>query len=281
MPLFFVFLWATGFINARMALPYMEPLSFLTIRFGSAALLLTLWLLLARVSLKMPLMQAVHWAITGTLLHALYIGSAYLAIWNGVEAGTSALVAGLQPMVVILLAWMLLQERLNTVQMLGVLMGIIGVFLVSYQKFSAGFGTPLGFTFAALQPVAAGIAVIWQKRYCITTDIRKANAVQFGAAALLLAIGAALTETQQITWSPELGFAMFWAIFVLSILSVAVYQRLMQSGDASRIGSLFFLTPVAAAIMGWLLFAEQLGFIGYTGFAITVLGVALVNRTSN
>ncbi len=40
MPLIFVVLWSTGFIGARLGLPYSEPMTFLAIRFGLVAIVL-------------------------------------------------------------------------------------------------------------------------------------------------------------------------------------------------------------------------------------------------
>ena len=37
-PALFVFLWSTGFISAKLGLPYIEPLTFLALRFAVAAL---------------------------------------------------------------------------------------------------------------------------------------------------------------------------------------------------------------------------------------------------
>ena len=38
-PALFVFLWASGFIGAKLGLPYAEPMTFLTVRMGGVVLL--------------------------------------------------------------------------------------------------------------------------------------------------------------------------------------------------------------------------------------------------
>jgi hypothetical protein len=44
----FVVLWSTGFIGAKYGLPYIEPVTFLALRFALVALALSLWVTLAR-----------------------------------------------------------------------------------------------------------------------------------------------------------------------------------------------------------------------------------------
>ena len=39
-PVLFVLLWSTGFIGARYGMPYAEPLSFLSLRYGLVILLM-------------------------------------------------------------------------------------------------------------------------------------------------------------------------------------------------------------------------------------------------
>src|SRR5690349_9964675 len=94
-PLFFVFLWSTGFIVARYGLPYAPPLTFLLLRFlGVLAILLPAVLLLRA---PWPKGKVGHVAIAGLLLQAGYLSGVWCAIKLGMPAGLSALIVGMQP----------------------------------------------------------------------------------------------------------------------------------------------------------------------------------------
>ncbi|MDP3715001.1 MAG: EamA family transporter, partial [Burkholderiales bacterium] len=54
--------------------------------------------------------------------------------------------------------------------------------------------------------------------------------------------------------------------------------RLIERGAATRVTSLFYLTPAVTAAMAWLMFGEALGATTIAGMAVAVAGVALVNR---
>src|ERR1700677_283561 len=96
-PALFVVLWASGFIGAKLGLPYAEPLTFLTLRMVGAILLLGIILLLARP--KWPDVTGIlDSCVTGVFMHVGYLGGVYIAIKQGMPAGLSALIVGLQPL---------------------------------------------------------------------------------------------------------------------------------------------------------------------------------------
>ncbi|MGF1609592.1 MAG: DMT family transporter, partial [Kiloniellales bacterium] len=144
MPGLFVVLWSTGFIGAKLGLPYAEPLTFLTLRFAAAGLLLLAVTLVARAAWPKSWTETLHIAVAGLLLHGVYLGCVYAAIYHGVEAGVSALIVCLQPLLVAAAAGPLLGERVSRLQWLGLALGIAGVVLVVWRKLALGLGTPLG-----------------------------------------------------------------------------------------------------------------------------------------
>ena len=53
-------------------------------------------------------------------------------------------------------------------------------------------------------------------------------------------------------------------------------MRLIQSGAAANVASLFYLVPPATAVEAWWLFDEKLGWLAIVGMLVAVLGVAMV-----
>src|ERR1039458_3476494 len=95
-PVLFVLLWSTGFIGARYGLPYIEPLTFLAVRMVFVVLILGTLALIMRA--RRPAGYEIgHSLVAGWLVHGLYLGGVCTAISQGVPAGVSALIPGLQP----------------------------------------------------------------------------------------------------------------------------------------------------------------------------------------
>ncbi len=273
----FVVLWATGFIGARLGLPHAEPMTFLAIRFGTVAVLMGLWVWLSGAR-RLNARQWGEQALIGALVHFLYLGGVFVAIDQGVEAGMSSLVVGLQPIAMALLAYVLLGERMVNMQWLGMLFGIIGVVVVISRKLAAGIGDPGGMAFCFAGLAGAALGTILQKRLSQDTPQRAAFAVQFAAAALACGAAALIFEERVIEWAPPLIVAMTWSIFVLSFGAVTLFYVLIRRGAASNVASLFFLVPPVTALMAWGLFGEVMGWPEIAGLALTAIGVLLVNR---
>ena len=66
----FVVLWASGFIGAKLGLPYAEPLTFLALRMFGVAVLLGLFMLIAGANVAGPRGRHSTATVTGVLMHA-------------------------------------------------------------------------------------------------------------------------------------------------------------------------------------------------------------------
>jgi drug/metabolite transporter (DMT)-like permease len=273
----FVVLWSTGFIGARFGMPHAEPLTFLSLRFALTAALLAIAAAAWRAPWPRRPSDWGHLAVSGFLMHGVYLGGVFVAIRLGLEAGLSALIVCLQPLLVAAAAPLLLRERVGPVTWLGLGLGLLGVTLVLARKLGIGSGQVI----AALACVAAlaGITVgtLYQKRFCTAQDLRTGNFVQFAAAGTACWAGALLFETRRIDWAPELVFALLWLVLVLSIGAISLLYLLLRRGAASSVASLFFLVPPTTAVIAWPLFGERLGAVEWLGMAVTVAGVAMAN----
>ncbi len=281
MPMLFVLLWSTGFIGAKYGLPYAEPFTFLLIRMLIALVILGL---LARIlAARWPRGRlAGHVAVTGMLVHGVYLGGVFYAIELGMPAGLAALLVGLQPLLTAMVAILVLREQVSVRKWVGLALGLIGVVLVLGERIQGGpdqlfAGFPLwalGWAGAALLGISIG--TVYQKRFCVGMDLISGTFIQYCAAALIFALGAALLETGEIQWVPELWFALGWLVLVLSLGAVLLLMTLIKQGAATQVASLFYLVPPVTAFEAFFLFGERLGVQAVIGGLVAVAGVALV-----
>ena len=272
----FVVLWASGFIGAKLGLPYAEPLTFLALRMFGVVVLLGLFMLIAGAN--WPGREgALDSYVTGVLMHALYLGGVYISIANGLPAALSALVVGLQPLLTSTIANRLLGERVVPRQWIGLVLGLAGVYLVVQDKATVGAATPLAWIAAIVALVAITVGTVYQKRFGSGIDWRPAMFIQYATAGILFALAAMAFETRTVRWTPEFLFALGWLVVVLSFGAVWLLYFLIRRVAATRVVSLFYLTPPVTALMAWSLFGERLAPLAIVGMAVCVVGVFLVN----
>ncbi len=279
MPAVFVLIWSTGFVVARFGMPHAGPMEFLAWRYALSIGAFLVWIVVARAPWPKGKAQWLHLAVTGVLMHAVYLGGVWSAVRAGIGAGTSALVVGLQP--VLTAIWVSAvqgrEHRVAPRQWLGLVLGLAGLTLVVWRKLGAGEVTAINFALCVLALVAITTGTLYQKRFVQPCDVRTANTVQL-AAALAVTLPLAALENVPFAWHPELIGAMVWSVLGLTLGGSSLLFLLIQRGAATRVTSLLYLVPPTTAMMAWVLFREPLGWPVLAGLALTAVGVGLVVR---
>ena len=281
-PAVFVLIWSTGFIVARYGMPHAPPFKFLALRYALSIVCFLAWISWSRPPWPRKGSQWRHLAITGVLMHALYLGGVWAAVKAGMGSGVSALIVGLQP--VLTAIWVSSTgARVSGRQWLGLAFGFTGLLLVVSRKFGQGGAADhvdlvnLLFAVAALLSITAG--TLYQKRFVAPCDVRTANVVQLGAA-LLATLPLALFESEGMRWNAEFAGAMAWSVLALTLGGSSLLYLLIQRGAATAVTSLFYMVPPCTALMAWLLFAEPITVATLLGTALTAFGVSLVVRAA-
>lgn len=277
-PALFVVLWSTGFLGAKAGVPYAEPFTFLLLRFALVIAIMLPLALALRARWPATRTKTLHIAAAGMLLQGGYLAGCFAAIHHGMPAGVIALIVGLQPVVTAFVAAPALGERLALAQWAGLVLGFGGVVLVLWDRIALRDlgAASIAWALVALASITAG--TVYQKRYCPGFDLRAGSVIQFCAAALLLLPLAWLSETMAVRWTGEFVFALAWLALVLSIGAISLLFHLIEHGEATRVASLFYLTPLVTAAMAYALFGEALTTRAMAGMVVGIAGVALVMR---
>ena len=285
MPAVFVLIWSTGFVVAKYGLPYAPPLTFLSIRYALSLLCFLVWVRVARVKWPCGWRQWLHLLVSGSLIHASYLGGVWTAIKFGMGSGLAALITGLQP--VLTAVWLSAmaspdrsEDKVTKRQWLGLALGLAGLVLVVSRKFGSTQEVT-GFTLAAITIALLSITAgtLYQKRFVQPADVRSANAIQI-AAAFLVTLPLTLFEAEVVTWTPQFIGALAWSVLVLTLGGSSLLYMLIQRGAATAVTSLLYLVPPCTALMAWLLFAEPITAVTVVGTVITAFGVRLVVRAA-
>ncbi len=277
MPVVFVLIWSTGFIVARYGMPYAPPMKFLAWRYFFSILCFLPWIWLARVIWPQGTTQWRHLAVTGVLMHAIYLGGVWAAVKMGMGSGLSSLIVGLQP--VLTAFWLAgVGNAVSKRQWAGLALGFLGLVMVVSRKFGAGGEATwlnLMMALGALAGITAG--TLYQKRFVAPCDVRTANVVQL-VAALLVTLPLTMLEGESVHWNSQLAGAMAWSVLALTLGGSSLLYLLIQRGAAASVTSLMYLVPPVTAFVAWVLFDEPITAVTVAGTVITAVGVSLVVR---
>ena len=275
-PVLFVLLWATGFVGAKLGLPYAPPLKFLLLSFAVVIVLMTALALATRATWPRGIRIA-HVSIAGVLLQGGYLGGVFVAISLGMSAGLAALIVSTQPILTAFVS-RLNNERLAPRQWAGLALGLIGVAMVVSNKIGiAGLGVA-AVTAGVLALLSITAGTLYQKKHCGDEDLRTQSVVQFIAAGVVVLPLSMAFESRAIVWSGELIFAIAWLVIVLSFGATSLLLLLIRRGAATAVSSLMYLVPPVTALLAYLMFDEKLTLFAVAGMLVAVAGVALVMR---
>ncbi len=282
-PLLFVLAWSTGWIVAGFSARHADPLWFLFLRFSLAAAVIALIALAMGAPWPRSRREIGHAMMSGVLLHAVYLAGVWWAVRNGVPAGVSGIMAGLQPVMTAMLAPALLGERITIRQATGVALGFLGIVLVLMPKLVGvapeafrAIAVPLAVNFGSM--IAVTLGTFYQKRFVSGGDMRTTTAWQYIAAALAMVPLVLLFGSPEAEWNQTLILTMAWSVLALSVGGIFLFLYLIRRGEVSRATAYIYLVPAVSALMAFVAFGETLTVVQLIGMAVTAIGVWLATR---
>ena len=281
-PLTFAFLWSSGFIVAKYAVPDADPLTFLVVRFALTILVLVL-IAVASAAPWPTGREAGHSMVAGMLLHGGYLAGVWWAIGAGLPVGIAGLFTALQPLLTALLAAPLLGERVTRWQWVGIVAGFVGIVLVLAPRLTAvevaalgGVALPMLANFGAI--VAVTLGTFYQKRFVAAADLRTGTCLQYVGALAVVTPLALASESLRFEVTVTLLAALAWSVLVMSIAAIVLLLLMIRHGEVSRVATLIYLVPPLTALEAFILFGERLSAVQIVGMALAPVGVWLATR---
>jgi len=277
---YFVVIWGSGFLATKTGLQYAAPFTFLSLRFVFGLALLVPLVLWRPPTWPARGRELWHVIVAGLLVHALHLGGSHYAQYLGMSAGVTALILALQPVITAVIATRWLGETPARRQWLGLALGLTGVALVVWHKIDLqelGIG-PLVAVFLSLAGMTAG--TLYQRHFCPTVDLHAAALIQFAVTLAVLAPLAVVVEDFVVHWAWPLFGSIAFLVIGASILAVSALHTLMRHGEATRVTSILYLTPILAVALEYLMFDVAPSALTLAGIAIACVGVALTTWRS-
>ncbi|NQY89995.1 MAG: DMT family transporter [Colwellia sp.] len=277
LPFFFVLLYGSGFVGAKLGLPHSTPLSFLSLRFITAGLIL---LFIAKCfGNQLPNWREVmHISVAGSLTVCLFSIGVFVSIDMGLAPAISALIIALQPILVALFAQKLVNERLNLAQWLGLFLGFCGVAVVVNDSITSTSFSWFAIGMSVLALLGVTFGNLYQKRYCADMDLFYGGALQSLVSGLICLALLPFFESFKVAWVDEFIISLVYMIVGVSLGALSLLYIMIQRGEVSRVASVFYLVPVSAAVSAYFLFGETIKEATLLGASIIALGIFLTNR---
>lgn len=274
MGLGFAFMWSSAFTSARMIVADAPPLAALALRFLVSGLI---GVALARALGQSWRLNPAQWrsvVIFGLCQNALYLGLNFVAM-RQVEASLAAIIASTMPLLVALLGWLFLGQRIRPLGLAGLAAGVAGVALIMGSRLSGGVSLS-GILLCGAGALALAVATLTVRGAAAGGNVLMIVGLQMFVGAALLALASATTETLAVHWTPRLVLAFLYTTLVPGLLATWVWFRLVARIGAVRAATYHFLNPFFGVLVAAALLGERVGPADLIGVAIVAAGILAV-----
>jgi drug/metabolite transporter (DMT)-like permease len=271
-----VVMWSSGFIGAELGTQFAPSDTLLGWRYVVATVLLVAWVTIRGVRPNRHTWPRL--GVVGVLSQCLYLGGVVTGVAMGVPAGTAALVAALQPLVVAVGSGPLLGEPTSPRQRLGLGLGVLGVALVVSSDLGAGAAGVHAYALVVGGMLALSAGTLLERRLRLTVPLVESLTVQTATAAVFFVAVAAFNG--HLAPPAEQGFwwSVAWTVGLSAFGGYGSYLLVLRRSGATRVSTLLFLTPPVTALWAFLMFGTAPGLLALPGAGVCALSVWLVMR---
>jgi drug/metabolite transporter (DMT)-like permease len=274
--LFTVTLWGSAFVGIRAAGAAFSPGPLAFSRLLVGCLILGAVALIRRDPLPRR-RDLVQIAVYGVLWLAVY-STALNAAERIVDAGTAALLVNVGPVVVAILAGVFLDEGFPSRLFVGCAIAFAGCAAIGLATAQTRTGALIGIALLALAVLAYSTAIVVQKPVLARVPSFQVTFVGV-VAATIACLPFAPQLASELPRAPVGAIA--WTVYLGAFptaIGFLTWSFALRRTSAGRLGTLTYLSPVVAVLLGWALLHEAPPWLALAGGALSLIGVYVARR---
>jgi drug/metabolite transporter (DMT)-like permease len=268
-----VVVWASAFVGIRYAGRELSPgpLALGRLLVGSVALGV-LMLVRREPSVRRPGLVGV--ALCGVLWFGAY-NVALNAAERRVDAGVASLLVNVGPLFIAILAGTVLKEGMGRLLLAGCAVSFAGVALIAVATSRHGVGSGWGAILCVFAAAVYAVGVVAQK-----------PALRHGSPLAVTWLACTVGAVCCLPYAPsllhQLGHvhtsAVVWTVYlglVPTAIGFSTWAYALARTDAGKLGSITYLVPPIAVLLGWVFLAEVPPLLAVPGGILCLAGVGL------
>lgn len=272
--------WGSTYLMNKVAVQELDPLFLAACRFVTAGSLIFLIAKIMGISLKVTKNQLKNTIIAGFLFLSLGNGFVVWAL-KYVDSGFAALEISAQPLIILFLMRILQGKKIKPMSMIGVVLGMIGIYLlVSQKQIIASRESIMGMVmiFFCMSSWAYGSLFVARadlpNNYFVNTGFQMLTA---GVTLALMSLGFGEQWSSPFTWSGETKLSLALLVLLGSIIAFTSFNYLLKSVSPEKVATSTYVNPIVALILGWYLLDEHISLQSIVAATILLTGVYFIN----
>ncbi|MFD0991826.1 EamA family transporter [Tenacibaculum geojense] len=273
------FIWGSTYLLNKMAVAEIPPLLLAAVRFGIAGILILLIAKLLKKDLVITKKQLLNSTIAG-FLFLVYGNGVFVWALKYVDSGFAALLASTQPLFVLFLLRLIDGKRLQRKSIIGVCLGIVGMYLlVSQKSITTSDGMVLGIFMIFSCVLSWSYGSVFVSKADVPKNFFVSTGYQMTMASILLIFWSQIfkedyTVLSQI--SPKVQFSVLALILFGSIVAFTSFNYLLKVVSPEKVSTSAYVNPVIALFLGWYFLNEELTTQSIVASCVLLTGVYFI-----
>jgi len=273
-------IWGSTYLLNKIAVGQLEPFMLAGVRFLSASFLMFLIVKVSSKSLKVTLVQLKNAAIAGFLFLAIGNGVVVWAL-SYVDSGLAALTIASQPLIVLLLLWIIENKRIKLFSWVGVFVGLLGMYLLISQKQITSSPESLkGIMMIVGCVITWGYASIFVGKAELPKNYLVNSAYQMFFGSLWLLLMSMIKQEHWISpdeWEINVKWSMLGLIIFGSIVAFTSFNYLLRTVSPEKVATSTYINPIVAMVLGYLVLKETISTQSVVAAVVLLTGVYFIN----
>lgn len=274
------FIWGSTYLLNKIAVTELPPFMLAGIRFITAGLLIFLICKILKINLRISRKQFFNTIIAGFLFLAFGNGVVVWAL-KYVDTGFAALEISAQPLVVLILMRIFQGKKIKAMSMIGVVLGIIGIYLlVSQKQVISQENSVLGMGMIFLCLLSWAYGSLFVGKADLPSNHFVNTGYQMFTGGILLFLGSlAFGENWSWpnTWSEPTRYSMLLLIIFGSIVAFTAFNYLLKTVSPEKVATSTYVNPIIALLLGWYFLEEQITNQSVVAATVLLTGVYFIN----
>lgn len=274
MGLAFAAMWSSAFTSARVIVEYAPPLTALALRFLASGILGVLIAFALGQTARLTRQQWIGVVVFGVCQNALYLGMNFVAMQT-IAASLAAIIASTMPLLVALVGWAFLGQKIRALGVAGLIAGVVGVVLIMGARITGGVDV-FGLVLCLVGVVSLTVATLAVMGAASGGNVLMIVGLQMLVGSAVLWVPALAWETFDVTWNWQLIVAFLYTTTVPGLLATWVWFVLVGRIGAVKASTFHFLNPFLGVAIAAVLLGERIGRLDVVGVAIIAGGILAV-----
>lgn len=273
-------IWGSTYVFNKIAVTELPPFFLASMRFIAAGLLIMLISKILKFQLAITKKQFMNSLIAG-FLFLVYGNGVFVWALKYVDSGFAALLASTQPLFVLLLMRLIDRKPMQKKSIIGVLLGLIGMYLlVSQQEITSSEGTVLGVFMIFTCVFSWSYGSVFVSKADLPKNFFVSTGYQMLTAGFMLLIGSIIfkeTWVSPLTWSTEVQLSMLFLVSFGGIAVFTAFNYLLKNVSTEKVATSAYINPIIAMLLGWYILDERLSLQSIIASVVLLTGVYFIN----